>query len=123
MAIGVERAGVLVGLDAGIGAEVADHHLDGVERAVPDRRDAGVGAVQRVTLIAVVGARALAEIRIASFSGGLIEFFDRRRERLRIDPGLGGEFGQRGAAQEIAGAQMMTERHRKRRHAAEAVFA
>src|SRR5262245_30247294 len=36
----IERACVLVGDDAGIGAEIADHHLDGVERAVLDRRDA-----------------------------------------------------------------------------------
>ena len=63
LAVLVERAGVFVGPDAGIGAEIADHHLDRVKRPVLDRRDAGVRAVQRIALVAVIGARALAELR------------------------------------------------------------
>ena len=69
LAVGIERARMLVGLDAGIGAEIADHHLDRVERSVLDRRDAGVRAVQRVALVAVIGARSLAEGGIASLGG------------------------------------------------------
>src|SRR5207302_9598426 len=55
----VQCAGAGVGPDAGVSAEITDHHLDRTERAVRDRRDAGVGAVQRIALVAVIGARAL----------------------------------------------------------------
>src|SRR4051794_13064511 len=65
-AFGIQRPRVLVGDDAGIGAEIAHHHLDGVERTVLDRRHARVRAVQRVALVAVVGLRALAESGIVS---------------------------------------------------------
>ena len=67
--VGIQRAGMLVGPDAGVGAEIADHQLDRVERPVLDRRDAGVRAVQRIALVAVIGARALAEGGIAALSG------------------------------------------------------
>src|SRR6186713_2535114 len=60
-ALRVQRPRILVGDDAGIGAEIADHHFDGVERAVIDRGHAGVGAVHGVALVAVIGLRALAE--------------------------------------------------------------
>ena len=72
-AVGIERAGMLVGPDAGIGAEIADHELDRIEGRAFERRDAGIGAVQRVALVAVVGARSLAEIGIAAFGCGLVE--------------------------------------------------
>src|SRR3954463_10919257 len=51
----IQRPRILVGDDAGIGAEIADHHLDGVERTVLDGRDARVRAVQRIALVAVIG--------------------------------------------------------------------
>src|SRR5262249_14462482 len=46
----IERPRIRVGLDPGIGAEIADHHLDGVERPVFDRRDARVRSILRVSL-------------------------------------------------------------------------
>src|SRR5437868_1148797 len=55
----VERAGMLVGLDAGIGAEIADHDLDGVERTVLELRDAGIRPVQRVTAMTPGLARSM----------------------------------------------------------------
>src|SRR3954469_7902698 len=61
LAVLVQRAGVFVGFDAGIGAEIADHKLDRVKRSVLDWRDAGVRTVQRIALVAVIGARSLAE--------------------------------------------------------------
>ena len=118
----VQRTRVFVGFDAGIGAEIADHQLDRVEWPVLDRRDTGVRAMQRVALVAVIGARSLAEPGIAAFCGRRVEFGDRGLEPLSIDAGAIGEFGQRGAALEIAGREMMAQRHRIRRHAAEAIF-
>src|SRR6185312_11618003 len=79
--------------------------------------------VQRVALVAVIGARALAESGVASFGSVLVVLRDGGFELLRIDAGLLGEFGQRRAALEIAGADIFPDRHRKRRHAAEPVFA
>src|SRR6266545_1201123 len=118
----VQRTGVFVGPDAGIGAEIADHQLDRVEWPVLDRRDAGVRAVQRIALVAVIGARALAEGGIAAFRGWGVELGDRGLEPLPVDAGAVGQFGKRGAAFEIAGRQMMAQRHRKRWHASEAIF-
>src|SRR5215475_15250140 len=88
----IERPRMRVGLDPGIGAEIADHHLDGVERPALDRRDAGVGPMLRVALISVIGARALAEIRIGAVDGILVERSDRRLQSLRIDTGLASKF-------------------------------
>src|SRR6267142_3412143 len=64
--IGVECAGVLVGLDAAIDAEIADHHFDRVEGPVLDRREAGVRSMQGIALKPVVGARPFAESGILS---------------------------------------------------------
>ena len=41
---------------------------------------------------------------------------------MSVDAGSIGQFGQRRAALEIAGREMMAKRHRKRRHAPEAIF-
>ena len=110
LAVGIECAGVLVGPDAGIGAEIADHHLDRVERSVLDRRDARVRPMQRVALVAVVGARSLAESRIAAFRRRGVEFGNGGLESLSVDAGAIGEFGQGRAALEIAGGEMMAKR-------------
>src|SRR5260370_1134410 len=87
-----------------------------------DRRDAGIRTGQGIALIAVVGARSLAERGVAPFGGGCVERGNRCLDSFRIDPGLCREFGQRCAALEVAGCEMMAEWHRKRRHAAKAVF-
>ncbi len=79
--------------------------------------------MQNIALIAVVGARALAKSGIASLGRRRIEARNGIREPFRINPRLRRECVDGRAAHEITGAQMMTERHRKRRHAAEAVFA
>ena len=69
LSVFVQCTRVLVGLDARVSAEIADHHLDRIKRSVLDRRDAGVRAMQRIALVAVIGARSLAERRIAAFLG------------------------------------------------------
>src|SRR5882757_11296291 len=66
--IGVKRARVCVGLDSGIGAEIADHHLDRIKWSMLDRSDAGVRSMQRIALKPVVGARPLAKGGIVSAS-------------------------------------------------------
>src|ERR1700733_2007882 len=63
---GIECARVGVGEDARIGTEIADHNLDRIERAVRDRRDTRVRPMQGNTLVAVIGARTLAESGVAS---------------------------------------------------------
>src|SRR5262245_170845 len=84
-AVGVERAGMLVGPDAAIGAEIADHQLDRIERSALDRRDAGIGPMQRIALVAIIGTRALAEGGIPSLHRALAAFCN--CERLCIDAG------------------------------------
>src|SRR5207237_5105298 len=74
-------------------------------------------------LVAVVGARAFAECGVAAFSGGLVEISDRRREPVRVDAGPRRWLGRSSAALEISGGQMTAKRHRKRRHASQAIFA
>ena len=77
----------------------------------------------RVALVAVVGARALAEIGVASFGRIPVERSDRRFQPLSINAGFARKLGEISAALEITGLEMMAERHREGRHAAEAVFA
>src|ERR1700712_2770181 len=95
LAVAIERARVLVGLYSCVSAEIANHHLDGVERPVLDRRDAGIRPMQRVALVAVIGARSLAESGIPPAGGVLVEFFDRSLESPGVDPGIGRKLGQR----------------------------
>ena len=60
----VEDLGVLVDLESGEGAEAAGLDFHGIERALFDRRDARVGLLQRITLLAVVGRRTATELRV-----------------------------------------------------------
>ena len=61
--------------------------------------------MQRVALKAVIGARALAEGGVLPVGGDRVELRTVASSPLRIDAGLRGEFGERRAALEIAGAQ------------------
>jgi hypothetical protein len=74
--VGAQHARVLVGGQAGEGADVAHHQADGVERAVLQRRQAGVGAVVGVALVAVVGLAALAEVGVLAAARGFVEALD-----------------------------------------------
>src|SRR5690606_41770414 len=56
-----QRAAVHVGADAALGAQVARHHLGGVERRLIDLAQVRVGLVGRVTVVPVVGALARSE--------------------------------------------------------------
>ena len=79
--------------------------------------------MQRVALEAIVGARTLAEEGIATLGRALVVVGNCRFQRVGIDAGGSGEFRQRCAPLEIAIADIVSDRHRKRWHAAEPVFA
>src|SRR5689334_23616008 len=60
--IAVEYLRVLIDLQPGECAEAAWLDLDGVERTFVDRRDAGVGLLERIALLAVVRCGATTEL-------------------------------------------------------------
>ena len=103
---------MFIGPDAGIGAEIADHHLDGVEWSVFERRDARVRSMQSIALKSVVGARSLAEGRILPGRRRCIELRNRCLQTPGIDSSLSRKLRQRRAALEVAGAEVAADRHR-----------
>ncbi|MOA45692.1 hypothetical protein D3C78_1681160 [compost metagenome] len=60
----IQDLGMLVDLEPGEGAEAARLDFHGIERALFDRRDAWVGMLQCVTLLAVVGRGTTTELRV-----------------------------------------------------------
>lgn len=60
----VEDLSVCVDLEPGEGAEATGLDLHCVERALFDRRDAGVGLLPRIALLAVIGGRTATELRV-----------------------------------------------------------
>lgn len=64
----VEDLGVLIDLEPGESAETTRFDFHGIERPLFNRRDAGVGLLQRIALFAVVGRRASAELRVLAIA-------------------------------------------------------
>ena len=79
--------------------------------------------MQRIALIAVVGARALAKARIGTVGGFRVKLGNGRLEIAGVDAGCLRQFTKRCTAHQVTSLEMMAERHRERRHAAEPVFA
>src|SRR4029079_6614280 len=92
---------VLVALQSGKRAEVADHDPDGVERPLLERSHAGVRLVRGIAEPEIVGVGSLVEFRILAAARVLIEGCNGLLELDRIDANLRSEIADRLAAEQI----------------------
>src|SRR2546426_8358915 len=69
VAVGVEHAGLRVGLQPDERAEAAGQHLDGIERPLLDGRERRVGSVLGIARAAVESRGAAAELRVLAAAG------------------------------------------------------
>ena len=119
----VDHARAGIGRDAGEGAEGAGTHVHGVERALLDRCQRGVGAHLRIPAVTVEWGGTAAELRVLAAPGVLVEFAHGLGQRYRIDPALFGELFDGVGLDEVTGLNVGQQRHRDRLGEAQRVFA
>lgn len=120
LALSVEDLGVAVGAQPIESAEVAHHHLDGVERPTLDWGEARVGFEGGVAIEAVVGGRAFAESGVLAGMGVPVVGGDRLLQPIRVDAGRLRQLGERAAALEVARADLRSDRNGEGLNEAEA---
>ena len=79
-----QRAGVHVGADAALGAQVARHHLGRVVRRMADLAEVRIRLVGRVTVVAVVSALAAVKVLVDARAGEPVEPSHRRGQRIDV---------------------------------------
>src|SRR6267378_6574560 len=122
LTITAEHTRVFIGHQTGVCAEIADDHLDRVERSVFDRLHAWIRRVQRIALVTVVGLAALSECRVLALSRMDVDVLYGLFKSCRIDTSLVGEFAQCAALEKIASAKMMTHGKRERSDGTKTIF-
>ena len=91
---GIEHSCLMVGANAGKGAQIAQDHLDRVERPAFERRHARIGLVLGVSEKAVVGGCAFAELGVLTPAGVRVDGLDRTLQRLCVDACALGQVGE-----------------------------
>src|SRR5580698_4901536 len=111
-----------VRLQTGESTDVADPQSERIVRAVFERRDARVGSMQRIALVAVICFAAFTEERVAPEFRFCIERLYGLLQTSRIDTHLPGQFADGGCPRQITRAQIAPDRQREWRRTSKPIF-
>src|SRR5258705_8510900 len=107
LTITAEHARMLIGRQTRVSSEIANDHLDRIERSVFERLHAWIRRVQRITLETVVGLAALSECRVLALARMYVDVLYCLFKSCGINAGLVGEFAQCATLEKVASAKMM----------------
>ncbi len=103
-----QHAGVAVGAETALGAEVAGDHFDGEERRLLERPEARIGLVAGIPVVVVVTALTTAEVLVLAVPGESVETRDRFGECVDRHADLPGQLGDGARLDDHTGLQPAT---------------